>query len=224
MDIHRHTFLLVLSEFKKNVKKFEFLPPLPKSDGRGLAELLLLLVTPSCLTLCDPIDYIAHQDPLSMEFPRQESWSELPFPSPGKPRSPHCRQALYCLSHREDLSFRVFWEAGENHIKPRCFDSIHTALPALREDPPQVTITASRSLSKFIRTPQLAGGCVELEAGYCYFHLRTNKLRQRQHTPATNQPTNSICYLISCKQLTPENKFKGGGMGLGVPPWHTGWQ
>ena len=38
---------------------------------------------------------IAHQVPLSMEFPRQESWSGLPFPSPGdlpeseiKPASP----------------------------------------------------------------------------------------------------------------------------------------
>ena len=26
---------------------------------------------------------IAHQDPLSMEFSRQEYWSGLPFPSPG---------------------------------------------------------------------------------------------------------------------------------------------
>ena len=26
---------------------------------------------------------VAHQDPLSMEFPRQEDWSGLPFPSPG---------------------------------------------------------------------------------------------------------------------------------------------
>ena len=25
---------------------------------------------------------VAHQAPLSMEFPRQESWSGLPFPSP----------------------------------------------------------------------------------------------------------------------------------------------
>ena len=25
-----------------------------------------------CLTLCDPMDYIAHQAPLSMGFPRQE--------------------------------------------------------------------------------------------------------------------------------------------------------
>ena len=31
----------------------------------------------SCPTLCDPMV------PLSMGFPRQEYWSELPFPSPG---------------------------------------------------------------------------------------------------------------------------------------------
>ena len=34
-------------------------------------------------TLCDPMDYVAHQVLLSMEFSRQEYWSGLPFPSPG---------------------------------------------------------------------------------------------------------------------------------------------
>ena len=29
------------------------------------------------------MDCAAHQDPLSMGFPRQEYWSGLPFPSPG---------------------------------------------------------------------------------------------------------------------------------------------
>ena len=29
------------------------------------------------------MDYINHQAPLSMEFSRQEYWSEQPFPSPG---------------------------------------------------------------------------------------------------------------------------------------------
>ena len=37
----------------------------------------------SGLTLCDPVDYIAQQAPLSIEFPRQEFWKELPFSSPG---------------------------------------------------------------------------------------------------------------------------------------------
>ena len=37
----------------------------------------------SCLTLCDPVNYIACQAPLSMEFSRQEYWRRLPFSSPG---------------------------------------------------------------------------------------------------------------------------------------------
>ena len=41
-----------------------------------------VLVTQSCLTLCDPWT-VASQAPLSMGFSRQEYWSELPFSSPG---------------------------------------------------------------------------------------------------------------------------------------------
>ena len=37
----------------------------------------------SCPTLCDPMDYIACQAPLSMGFSRQEHWSGLPCPPPG---------------------------------------------------------------------------------------------------------------------------------------------
>ena len=56
---------------------------------------LKVLVTQLCLTLCDPMDCVAHQAPLSMGFSRKEYWSGLPFPSPGdlpdpgiKPGSP----------------------------------------------------------------------------------------------------------------------------------------
>ena len=49
----------------------------------------------SCAWLFSTPWTVAHQAPLSMEFSRQEYWSELPFPSPGdrpnpgiKPRSP----------------------------------------------------------------------------------------------------------------------------------------
>ena len=49
---------------------------------------------------------VAYQAPLSMGFSRQESWSGLPFPSPGdlpnpglNPGLPHCRQTLYHLSY-----------------------------------------------------------------------------------------------------------------------------
>ena len=54
-----------------------------------------VFVTYLCPTLFNPMDYIAHQAPLSMEFSRREYWSGLPFPSLGdrsdpriKPRSP----------------------------------------------------------------------------------------------------------------------------------------
>ena len=49
-----------------------------QSEGESESE-----VTQSCLTLCDPMDYIAYQAPPSMGFSRQEYWSGLPFPSPG---------------------------------------------------------------------------------------------------------------------------------------------
>ena len=35
------------------------------------------------VSICNPMDYMAHQVPLSMEFPWQEYWSGLPFPSAG---------------------------------------------------------------------------------------------------------------------------------------------
>ena len=54
-----------------------------------------VLIAQSCLTLCDPMDCVAYQAPLSIELSRQEYWSELPFFSPGdlpdpgiKPGSP----------------------------------------------------------------------------------------------------------------------------------------
>ena len=42
---------------------------------------LVVLVTQSCPTLCDPMD--CSPQALSIGFPRQEYWSGLPLPSPG---------------------------------------------------------------------------------------------------------------------------------------------
>ena len=42
-----------------------------------------MLVTQSCLALCNPMDYSLPG--LSMEFSRQEYFSGLPFSSPGVP-------------------------------------------------------------------------------------------------------------------------------------------
>ena len=58
------------------------------------------------LTLCNAMNYIAHEVPLSMESSRQEYWSGLPFPPPGnlldpgiEPRSPALQAYSLPLSH-----------------------------------------------------------------------------------------------------------------------------
>ena len=38
-----------------------------------------VLVTQSCPALCDPMDYMAHQAPLSMGFSKQEFLVAIPF-------------------------------------------------------------------------------------------------------------------------------------------------
>ena len=64
-------------------------------------------VTKSCPTSVTPWT-AAHRALLSMEFPRRECWSGLPFPSPGylpiqgsNPQLLHCRRILYCQDTRE---------------------------------------------------------------------------------------------------------------------------
>ena len=57
---------------------------------------------------------VAHQAPLSMEFPRQEDWNGLPFSSPGdlpdpgiKPRSPALSYALFCFCGISQLTVQI---------------------------------------------------------------------------------------------------------------------
>ena len=45
-------------------------------------ESVMVLVTQSCPTLCNPMD-CSLPDSSVMEFSRQVYWSGLPFPSPG---------------------------------------------------------------------------------------------------------------------------------------------
>ena len=71
-----------------------------------------VLDTRLCLILCDPMN-CNHQAPLSMEFSRQEYWSELLFlslgdlPDPGiEPRSP-ALQADSLLTEKKSLKDKV---------------------------------------------------------------------------------------------------------------------
>ena len=91
--LHKHTLMVFFfffswkssSSFKSPSLEFVF----------SIFLVVCVLVTQLCLILCDSMDYIAHQAPLSMEFSRQEYCCGLPFPSPGdllnsgiKPGSP----------------------------------------------------------------------------------------------------------------------------------------
>ena len=55
------------------------------------------LVTKSCPTLATPWT-VAHQAPLSVGFSRQESWSGLPFPTPGDLPNPGIERASPTLA------------------------------------------------------------------------------------------------------------------------------
>ena len=65
----------------------------------------------SCLTLCDPMDYIAHQALLSMRFSRQEYCSELPFPSPGDLPNPGIEPTSPVSCICRQLPSSTTWEA-----------------------------------------------------------------------------------------------------------------
>ena len=61
-----------------------------ENKPQTIKKMVIFLITikkgaQSCPTLCDPMDCIAYQAPLSMGFSRQEYWSGLPFPSPDLP-------------------------------------------------------------------------------------------------------------------------------------------
>ena len=64
-------------------------------------SLLLLLSHFSHAQLFVTLWTVAHQAPLSMEFPRQKYWSGLPFPPPGDLSDPGMEPAGLCLLHSQ---------------------------------------------------------------------------------------------------------------------------
>ena len=68
---------------------------------RKLTYMLLLLFSGKVISdFCDPRNCTPHA-PLSMEFPRQEYWSGLPFPTPGDLPSPGIEPMNPCLLHMQ---------------------------------------------------------------------------------------------------------------------------
>ena len=75
------------------------------------------LVAQSCLTLFDPMDYIACPAPLSMEFSRQDYWSGLLFLSPGDLPDPEIQPRSPAL--------QIDSLPTEPHGKPRTTDTVY---------------------------------------------------------------------------------------------------
>ena len=69
----------------------------------------------SCLTVCDPVDYIACQVPLSIGFSRQEYWNRLPCPPPED--LPDLGIGFMSLSSPALVD--GFFTTSANHLLPR---------------------------------------------------------------------------------------------------------
>ena len=67
----------------------------------------------SCVRLCETLGIVTCQDPLSMEFSRQEYWSRLPCPPPGDLPYPGIKSHLLRLSALAGRFFAISatWEA-----------------------------------------------------------------------------------------------------------------
>ena len=74
----------------------------------ALSQIYLVVVVQllSCVQLLLPHGLYPHQAPLSMGFPRQEYWNELPFPFPGELPDPGTEpvslalQVVCCIAGR----------------------------------------------------------------------------------------------------------------------------
>ena len=93
--------------------------------------------------------YVAHQDPLSMGFYKQEYWSGLPCPPLGDLSNPgllHCRQILYHLSHQR--SPRILEWLAYPFVRGSSWPRNWTGSPALQVDslPAELSAAAAKSL------------------------------------------------------------------------------
>ena len=79
-----------------------------------ISFIFLVLVAQSCPTLHNPWT-VARQAPVSMEFPRQEYWSGLPFPSPEDLPHPGIKPSSPALQADSDICFLgLVWTSQKN--------------------------------------------------------------------------------------------------------------
>ena len=86
------------------------------------------LVAKLCLALCDSLNCVACQTPLSMGFPRQEYWSGLPCPPPGDLTKPGIEHIFPALAD----GFFTAEPSGKQPIKASRADIIFHVLPKVK--------------------------------------------------------------------------------------------
>ena len=118
----------------------------------------------SCPTLCNSMDCVAWQSPLSMKFSRQEYWNGLPFPSPwdlpnpgNKPRSPELQadslpfdpqgSPMDYLSIPHLLLFHIM--SARCEIQALSFTHTHTHTHTHTQPHPYTTLCVKQSLPNF---------------------------------------------------------------------------
>ena len=113
----------------------------------------------SCVWLCDPMDYIAWQAPLSMGSSRQEYWSGLPFPSPTdlpnpgvEPGSP----ALWEYSLPNEIWWEPIYVSGSLYkLKPLAVWIAANCGKFLKRWEYQITWPASQEICMQVKKQQL---------------------------------------------------------------------
>jgi len=104
-------YLISNSIISTKTSKEDCLISKPTSSDKGsLASACMHVQSLSCVWLFVTPWTAAHQVPLSMEFFRQEYWSELLFPPPGNLPNPGDRIPVSCIG-RQILYHWVTWEA-----------------------------------------------------------------------------------------------------------------
>ena len=115
---------------------------------------------------------VSHQAPLSIEFPRQEYWSGLPFPSPGHLPDPGIEPGFLALAGR----FFTTEQPGKPKVSIERNKYISYCFPFLRESNFSFTqkVCSIRLLSKGFTVAPYAGlfpTCL-----LCHPHLQTGNM------------------------------------------------
>ena len=111
--------------------------PFRNTELTGNKLLVVVVCAPVqlCPTLCNPVD--CSQAPLPMGFPRQEYWSELPFPCPGdlpnpgiEPTSSALQTDSLLLSHQRfpTLGISVLENTDISYITKQTVDLLLTCV------------------------------------------------------------------------------------------------